>query len=96
MERIVFLDRDSIQANFRRPNFTHEWRNFPVTLAAQVVELRRAGADPAAVGEREANLLALRRAELKAIQWKQLWSLPAVFAAVILALFLVCFREQPK
>ncbi len=38
MERIVFLDRDSIQANFRRPYFPHEWQDYPVTLAAQVVE----------------------------------------------------------
>jgi glycerate dehydrogenase len=38
MERIVFLDRDSIQANLRRPEFPHEWRDFPATSAAQVAE----------------------------------------------------------
>lgn len=38
MERIVFLDRDSVQAEFRRPAFPHEWRDFPATSAAQVVE----------------------------------------------------------
>lgn len=38
MERIVFLDRDSIQADIHRPNFSHEWKDYPVTLAAQVVE----------------------------------------------------------
>jgi len=38
MERVVFLDRDSIQADIRRPNFSHEWRDYPITYAAQVVE----------------------------------------------------------
>ena len=38
MERIVFLDRDSIQADIRRPNFSHEWRDYPATAAAQVIE----------------------------------------------------------
>ena len=38
MERVVFLDRDSIQADIRRPDFSHEWRDYPVTHAVQVVE----------------------------------------------------------
>ncbi|MDO8703604.1 MAG: D-2-hydroxyacid dehydrogenase [Sulfuricaulis sp.] len=38
MERIVFLDRDSIQADIRRPDFPHEWRDYPATAAAQVIE----------------------------------------------------------
>jgi len=38
MERIVFLDRDSVQAEIRRPEFPHEWRDFPATSAAQVIE----------------------------------------------------------
>jgi hypothetical protein len=25
MERIVFLERNTIQANFRRPDFDHDW-----------------------------------------------------------------------
>lgn len=37
MERIVFLDRDSVRANFRTPAFLHEWQDFPVTQAAEVV-----------------------------------------------------------
>lgn len=37
MERIVFLDRDSIRANFRTPAFPHEWQDFPVTPPADVV-----------------------------------------------------------
>lgn len=36
MERIVFLDRDSIQADIRRPGFPHDWRDYPATSAAGV------------------------------------------------------------
>jgi glycerate dehydrogenase len=38
VENIVFLDRDSIQADIRRPSFPHEWQNYPTTVAAQVSE----------------------------------------------------------
>lgn len=42
-ERIVFLDRDSIIADIRRPGFAHEWSEYPASSAAQAVE-RLAGA----------------------------------------------------
>jgi glycerate dehydrogenase len=38
MERIVFLERNTIQADFRRPDFEHEWIEHPETSAEQVVE----------------------------------------------------------
>lgn len=38
MEHIVFLDRDSIQAHIRRPDFPHEWQDYPATRASQVSE----------------------------------------------------------
>ena len=38
MERIVFLERDTIQADFRCPNFPHEWVEYADTLAPEVVE----------------------------------------------------------
>src|SRR5438105_10595218 len=38
MERIVFLERNTIQANFRRPNFAHEWIEYGETFSDQVVE----------------------------------------------------------
>lgn len=38
MERIVFLERDTVQATFRSPEFEHEWIEFAETLPAQVVE----------------------------------------------------------
>src|ERR1043165_10303095 len=38
MERIVFIERNTIQANFRRPNFDHEWIEYPESTAEQVPE----------------------------------------------------------
>ena len=35
MEKIVFLDRDSIIADVRRPAFAHEWAEYPATKADQ-------------------------------------------------------------
>ena len=42
MERIVFLERNTIQANFRRPNFDHKWIEYAESFAEQVVERVRA------------------------------------------------------
>ncbi len=38
MECIIFLERNTIQAHFRRPNFDHEWIEYPETLAREVAE----------------------------------------------------------
>ena len=38
MERIVFIERNTIQASFRRPQFDHEWVEYPETTADQVIE----------------------------------------------------------
>src|SRR5712692_8248727 len=38
MERIVFLERNTVQARFRRPGFDHEWIEHAETLSDQVVE----------------------------------------------------------
>jgi glycerate dehydrogenase len=38
MARIVFIERNTIQANFRRPNFDHEWIEYPESTAEQVPE----------------------------------------------------------
>lgn len=38
MERIVFLERNTIKAEFRRPNFAHEWIEYPETLEHEVYE----------------------------------------------------------
>src|SRR5437016_3475009 len=58
MERIVFLERNTIAANFRRPGFDHEWIEFGESFQDQVVErLRNA---TVAIS----NKLALREPEL--------------------------------
>src|SRR5205814_1146995 len=41
MERIVFLERNTVQANFRRPDFDHEWIEFGESLQEQVLERLR-------------------------------------------------------
>jgi nucleoside transporter len=35
----------------------------------------------------------LRKAELQAIEWRPLWGIPAAFAAAVMVLFIVLFRE---
>jgi glycerate dehydrogenase len=39
--QIVFLDRDSLIANIRKPAFEHRWRDYPATSAGEVVERLR-------------------------------------------------------
>lgn len=38
MHRIVFLERDTVKAEFRLPNFAHEWIDFAATRQSEVVE----------------------------------------------------------
>lgn len=58
MERIVFLERDTFRANFRRPDFEHEWIDYGETKAAEVVERLRDATIAIS------NKLALREPEL--------------------------------
>ena len=39
---------------------------------------------------------ALRKAELKSIEWKPLWGKPAIFAGIILVLFVVLFKNPVR
>lgn len=41
MERIVFLERNPFDAEFRRPQFDHEWIEYPETERGQIVERLR-------------------------------------------------------
>lgn len=59
MERIVFLDRNTLKANIRRPSFAHEWVEYDETESAQIVE-RLDGATIAVT-----NKVRLREAELQ-------------------------------
>jgi glycerate dehydrogenase len=38
MERIVFLERDTVAAKFRRPDFDHEWVEYAESRADQILE----------------------------------------------------------
>ncbi|MBX7170018.1 MAG: D-2-hydroxyacid dehydrogenase [Pyrinomonadaceae bacterium] len=38
MDQIVFLDRKTVNANFRAPNFLHKWIDFEITQKSEVVE----------------------------------------------------------
>ena len=58
MERIVFLERNTIQANFRRPTFAHEWIEYGETFPEQVLERLRGATIVIS------NKLSLREAEL--------------------------------
>ena len=41
MERIVFLERNTFQARFRRPHFDHEWIEYAETRPDELVERLR-------------------------------------------------------
>jgi len=59
LERIVFLERNTLQANLRKPAFAHEWRDYEETRPHEIVE-RLEGATIAVV-----NKLALRASDLR-------------------------------
>src|SRR5258707_8262175 len=71
MERIVFLERNTIAADFRRPGFDHEWIEFGESFQHQVVE-RLLGAT-VAIG----NKLALREPELSQLPQLKLIAIAA-------------------
>jgi glycerate dehydrogenase len=58
LHSIVFLDRDSLIANVRRPTFAHQWREYPASAPGDVVERLR-GASIAIT-----NKVAIRAADL--------------------------------
>jgi glycerate dehydrogenase len=71
MERIVFLERNTIAASFRRPGFDHEWIEFGESFQHQVVERLR-GATIAI-----SNKLALREPELSQLPGLKLIAIAA-------------------
>jgi glycerate dehydrogenase len=69
MERIVFLDRDTLIADVRRPSFAHEWREYGATAPGEVVERLR-GATIAITNKvplRESDLRKLPRLKFVAV-----------------------------
>jgi glycerate dehydrogenase len=77
MQRIVFLDRDTLDASLRRPAFAHEWREYGETRAEDVVERLR-GATIAIT-----NKVALRAAELRELPELRLIAVAATGTDII-------------
>jgi len=71
MERIVFLERDTVSANFRRPDFAHEWVEYDETREEQTLE-RLKGASIVV-----SNKLPLREAELSQLPQVKLIAMAA-------------------
>jgi len=71
MQRIVFLERNTIQADFRRPAFDHEWIEYGETQPGQIVE-RLENASIVI-----SNKLALRKSELSQLPRLQLIAIAA-------------------
>ncbi|QDT12851.1 MFS transporter [Planctomycetes bacterium K23_9] len=72
-------------------------------LNEQVVEKTQEIDDATEAGAREAELAnladeknALRHSELQAIEWKQLWAIPAFFALAVLIGFVLFFNDRTK
>jgi nucleoside transporter len=60
---------------------------------ATLPEAERATADTQ-LQQLTTEQIALRHAELQAIEWKPLWLKPAIFAAIILGLFILLFKNR--
>lgn len=69
VERIVFLDREGLPSELRRPQFPHEWHEYPTTAPGQIVErLREATiAITDRVPLRESDLARLERLKFIAV-----------------------------
>lgn len=97
-----------IAGKIEAANTTPESKAAAQVVAAKATEVARLQAEinnaaPAAQPALEADLktvsaemAAARKAELKAIAWKPLWGAPAVFAGVILLLFVSLFRPPAR
>jgi glycerate dehydrogenase len=71
MERIVFLERNTIPANFRRPSFDHDWIEHGETFSEQVVDRLRGATIVIS------NKLPLRAAELSQLPEMKLIAIAA-------------------
>ncbi|MGH9939983.1 MAG: MFS transporter, partial [Blastocatellia bacterium] len=85
------------------PAASSEMAKQMVVKSAELEQLknRLAAASPAEraamesqVQRLEAEKTQLRQSELRAVEWKPLWAKPAIFAAVILALFVLLFKNK--
>lgn len=77
MERIIFLDRSTLEAEIPRPGFAHEWVEYAETESSQLVE-RLSGATIAIT-----NKVPLREAELKQLPSLRLIAVAATGVDII-------------
>ena len=70
MQKIVFLDRDSLDADVRRPSFEHDWTDYPGTTPADVVSRLK-----------DATIAITNKVPLRAADIEQLPALKMVAAA---------------
>jgi len=64
-------------------------------ITKEIAELEKSGTTGERLDVLKADLDNERLTQLKAMDWQMIWGLPAIFAAVILAVFMVAFKE-PK
>jgi hypothetical protein len=62
-------------------------------LARELRDLEAEGASKSEVDAKRDEVKAQRIKELKAIDWKPLWMKPAIFAAVVMSIFLLFFHN---
>ncbi len=65
------------------------------SLTKEIADLEAAGGAGDKVASLKVELDNQRLEQLKAMDWQMIWGIPAIFAAVILAVFMVAFKE-PK
>lgn len=70
MERIVFLDRNTLRADVRPPAFAHEWREYGATRPSEVVERLE-----------EASIAIVNKVEIRDAQLAQLPALRLIAVA---------------
>jgi nucleoside transporter len=78
---------------------TAEAKTFAATqgeLGKQIDVLTKAGGSDDQIATLTAQKTEARKSELKAIEWKQLWGKPAIFAGIVMLIFVAVFRNPKK
>ena len=78
---------DTLEHDFEAQGLKDQLQSIPdvekEAVEAQIAQLEEAAG-------------AARKAELKSLAWKQLWGKPAVFAAIVMVVFLALFKDEKK
>lgn len=71
-----------------------EFKDLVVAKGEEIKEAEDSGASAEKIAELTSEKVALRKKELQNIEWKPLWAKPAIFAAIILVLFVLLFHDK--